>query len=230
MERERLALFPGARGRIPNFRGAAMAADRLAETLEWRRARAVKMNPDAPQRPVRHRALRDGKLVFMAVPRLRDPRCFVLINPERLSAAELRDASSIGGAFRHGEPVHPRDLPPMGLVVAGSVAVNRRGERIGKGGGYSDLEWALGRQFGFLDAKTPVATTIHPVQLLEVPFPVEPHDLTVNLVVTPDETVAVEPPPRKPAGVDPKLVSEEMLAAVPILAEVLRRGSRRRRR
>jgi 5-formyltetrahydrofolate cyclo-ligase len=60
------ALFPGARGRIPNFRGAAAAADRLAATPEWRRAKVLKCNPDAPQRPVRLRALREGKVVYMA--------------------------------------------------------------------------------------------------------------------------------------------------------------------
>ncbi len=221
MEGERLALFPGARGRIPNFRGAAEAADVLAATPEWKRASALKCNPDAPQRPVRHRALRDGKLVFMAVPRLRDRKCFILLDPERLSGAALRDASSIGGASRHGRPVHPRDMPRIGLVVAGSVAVNRRGERIGKGGGYSDLEWALGRELGYLDARTPVATTIHPVQLVDAAFPVEPHDVTVNLIVTPTEVITVEPPPPKPGGVDRALMSEEMLASIPILKEIL---------
>src|SRR5262249_47308482 len=69
-------LFPGARGRIPTFRGAAAAADRLAATPEWRRARVVKCNPDSPQRPVRLRALREGKLVYMAVPRLAEAKCF----------------------------------------------------------------------------------------------------------------------------------------------------------
>jgi len=230
LERERLALFPGARGRIPNFRGAAAAADLLAESPEWRRARALKCNPDAPQRPVRYRALREGKIVFMAVPRLRERQCFVLLDPTRLSPQALRDASSIAGAFRHGRPVHPRDMPRIGLVVAGSVGVNRRGERIGKGGGYSDLEWALGREFGFLDAKTPVATTIHSVQVLDLPLPVLAHDLTVNLIVTPDEEIRVEPPLPKPARVDPALVSDEMLTAVPILGEVLRGDPNQARR
>jgi len=63
LERERVALFPGAHGRIPNFKGA----------------------------------------------------------------------------FRFGFPVHPKEIPQIDLIVAGSVAVNRRGSRIGKGGGYSDL-------------------------------------------------------------------------------------------
>jgi len=74
LEEARAALFPGARGRIPNFKGAAAAADRLGETAEWRNARVIKCNPDAPQRPVRLRALREGKLVFsymLGVPKFR---------------------------------------------------------------------------------------------------------------------------------------------------------------
>src|ERR671933_2178492 len=71
LEERRAAAFPGARGRIPNFVGASGAADRLARTEEWQAARAIKCNPDAPQRYVRLRALREGKILYMAVPRLR---------------------------------------------------------------------------------------------------------------------------------------------------------------
>ena len=98
------ALFPGARGRIPNFRGAAAAADRLAETPEWRRARVVKCNPDAPQRPVRLRALREGKVVYMAVPRLSEAKCFWKLDPRRLDPRELSAAATIRGASRLGAP------------------------------------------------------------------------------------------------------------------------------
>jgi 5-formyltetrahydrofolate cyclo-ligase len=38
LERAHVALFPGARGRIPNFKGAALAGERLAATPEWKRA------------------------------------------------------------------------------------------------------------------------------------------------------------------------------------------------
>src|SRR5262249_34110842 len=143
MEDLGVARFPGARGRIPNFEGAAEAADHLVATEVWEAATALKCNPDAAQRPVRFRALRDGKRVFMAVPRLRELECFVELDPKRLPRRSFYEASSIEGAFRLGRPIHPRALPHIDLVVAGTVAVNERGQRIGKGGGYSDLEWAL---------------------------------------------------------------------------------------
>src|SRR5258708_6504561 len=72
LEEAGAARFPGARGRIPNFRGAEAAAELLAAQPEWRSARVVKANPDLPQLPVRARALAGGKRLYMAVPRLAD--------------------------------------------------------------------------------------------------------------------------------------------------------------
>lgn len=111
-------------------------------------------------------------------------------------------------------------MAPIDLVVAGSVAVNRIGQRIGKGGGYSDLEWALGLEFGYVTAKTAVATTVHPVQLLPDRLPVRPHDLALNLIATPEEVISVRPSPPKPQGLDWKLVTKGMLEEIPILGEV----------
>src|SRR5271166_6432502 len=81
----RVARFPGAAGRIPNFTGAEAAAERLRERPEWRRARALKANPDSAQLPVRQRALQDGKTVYMAVPRLAEPDPFFLLDPGHLA-------------------------------------------------------------------------------------------------------------------------------------------------
>ena len=66
----RATRFPGPEGRIPNFVGAEAAAERLRGTDAWRAAATLKANPDSPQWPVRQRALEDGKMLFMAVPRL----------------------------------------------------------------------------------------------------------------------------------------------------------------
>src|SRR5919197_5062589 len=142
LERRRVARFPfPVVGRIPNFRGAEQAAARAAALPEWQAARRLKCNPDAPQRALRLRALREGKTVFMAVPRLTDERCFLRLDPARLGT-RLAQAATIKGAAPLGEPVRPRELGHIDLIVAGSVAVNARGARVGKGGGYSDLEFA----------------------------------------------------------------------------------------
>jgi 5-formyltetrahydrofolate cyclo-ligase len=102
----------------------------------------VKANPDAPQLPIRARALADGKLMYMAVPRLTDERPFILLDPGRLKVPARR-AASITGSARTGRRIRVAELQPVDLVVCGSVAVNRDGARVGKGGGFSDLELAL---------------------------------------------------------------------------------------
>jgi 5-formyltetrahydrofolate cyclo-ligase len=216
LERARVALFPGARGRIPNFKGAAVAADRLAGTSEWQHARALKCNPDAPQRPVRLRALRDGKRVYMAVPRLREVRCFWELDPRRLR--DLAEAATIDGASRVGRAVDPRELPHIDLVVAGSVAVNREGVRVGKGGGYSDLEYAIGREVGFIDDDTRIATTVHALQLVDGRLPSTVHDFFLDLIVTPDEEVRPRRSRRRqPRGVLRAHLRVEHSDDVPIL-------------
>jgi 5-formyltetrahydrofolate cyclo-ligase len=215
LEEAGAALFPGARGRIPNFRGAAAAADRLAATEAWRAAHVLKCNPDAPQRPVRLRALREGKTVYMAVPRLRDVRCFWELDPRRLR--DLAKAATIAGASRLGRPVDPRRLPHVDLVVAGSVAVNRRGDRVGKGGGYSDLEYAIGREVGAIDDRTVVATTVHPLQVLPDRLPVTAHDFRLDLVVTPEEVIVTGRSGEQPRGILADHLTDAIRAEVPIL-------------
>ncbi|HEV8254693.1 MAG TPA: 5-formyltetrahydrofolate cyclo-ligase [Vicinamibacteria bacterium] len=219
LTRRGVAVFPGARGRIPNFKGAAEAARLLAETPEWRRARTLKCNPDAPQRPVRLRALREGKLVYMAVPRLRQARCFWRLDPKRI--ADLGRAATIGGAARAGEAVRPAELPHVDMVVAGSVAVDRRGGRLGKGGGYSDLEFALGREVGAIDRRTVVATTVHDLQVLDDDVPVTAHDFFLDLIVTPSTVLRPPRRRRQPRGVLADQLTPEQRRELPPLREAL---------
>src|SRR5438093_1910406 len=109
LEQNGVARFPGARGRIPNFVGAEAAAESLAGLDEWRSARAVKSNPDSPQLPVRARALNEGKLLFMAIPRLAERRPFIRLDPSNLQV-KPRTASSIKGATSFGKAVGIRQL------------------------------------------------------------------------------------------------------------------------
>ncbi len=210
------ARFPGAEGRIPNFVGAEAAARRLASLDAWREAEVIKSNPDSPQLPVRTAALGDGKRVYMAVPRLRHEKPFILLDPERIDGPP-RKAASIKGAVTAGVHVALADVPHVDLVVCGTVAVNRRGVRIGKGGGYSDIEFALLTESGAVDADTVVATTVHPVQVLDEDLPETSHDFRVDLVVTPDGIIRCRRAHRPP-GIIASHLEPDMAAAIPVLA------------
>jgi 5-formyltetrahydrofolate cyclo-ligase len=204
---ERVARFPGARGRIPNYRGAEAAAKRLAELPEWQAAHVVKSNPDAPQLPVRRHARRDGKTLYMAVPRLAAAKPFVRVQSD----------PTIKRALAEGTPVAVEDLGHVDLVVCGTVAVNHAGVRVGKGGGYSDLELALLVEAGLVDDTTTIATTVHPLQLLDEQLPESAHDFRVDLIVTPDEVIRTRAARRSP-GVIWEQLDSEMITAIPVLS------------
>ena len=228
LERRHVTRFPfPATGRIPNFQGAEQAAARAAALPEWQRARRLKCNPDAPQRALRLRALREGKIVFMAVPRLADERCFLRLDPARLGR-RLTQAATIKGAARLGEPVTPEELGHIDLIVAGSVAVNARGARVGKGGGYSDLEFALAREARAVNARTTVLTTVHALQVLNDDIPMTPHDVPVDLVVTPERVIRTRTAFAKPKGICWKELPVDRLEAMPELRNRQRRVSRHR--
>jgi 5-formyltetrahydrofolate cyclo-ligase len=216
LERERASRFPGAKGRVPNFAGASEAAARLASLPAWRAARVLKSNPDAPQLPVRVRALADGKHLYMAVPRLTDERPFILLDPARLEVPPRR-AASINGSARAGRRIRVADLEPVDLVVCGSVAVNRQGARVGKGGGFSDLELALLVEAGLIIADTVVATTVHPLQVLAEALPETDHDFRLDLIVAGEEVIACRRS-RRPREILWEHLDAAKIAAIPALA------------
>lgn len=220
MQSEGVARFPGARGRIPNFRGAELCSGPVAKIEAWRNARFIKANPDSPQRAIRHLALKQGKTIYMAVPRLRDEKCFVELDPERLGK-NLYAASSIKGAFEFGRQVPVREMKPVDLILCGSVAVRRDGARIGKGGGYSDLEYAISIELGIIGPATPVITTVHPLQIVTGRIPLKPHDIPVDFIVTPEESIATRTRLSRPKGIYWDYLDEEKITAIPLLKKML---------
>src|SRR2546423_8016595 len=196
---ERRAAAPvGVYGRIPAFFGAEAAADRLAALPVWRAARTLKAVPDKAQLPVRARALREGKLVYMAVPKLADALPFFLLDPASLTVPP-EEAASSRVAETVVRKVGVEEMQPVDLVICGSVAVNRRGVRLGKGAGYSDIELALLQEAGLMRPETTVVTTVHPLQVVDEPLPETGHDFSVDLIVTPEEVIECGSP-RRPAG------------------------------
>jgi len=213
------ARFPGAKGRIPNFAGAERAALQLQALPEWKRARVVKINPDAAQLPVRRLALREGKLVYMPVPRLAALDCFIELDPARLGR-DLARAATIKGAAAHGRPLGPDAMRPVDLIVCGSVAVNGLGARVGKGGGYSDLEYGLLRERGLVSDRTTVVTTVHPLQVVPHAIEMLPHDIALDRIVTPAGPLRCGRGLPRPRGLYWSYLDEEKIASIPLLGRL----------
>jgi len=220
MTAARVARFPGAAGRTPNFAGAEAAAERLRATAVWQAAGTVKANPDSAQLPVRQRALEDGKTVYMAVPRLAEREPFFALDPDHLSEPP-RQAASIRGASRSARRVTLAELSPVDLVVMGSVAAGEDGARLGKGGGFADLEFALASAAGLIGPHTVSVTTVHELQVRTAGMiPLTGHDVPVDLIVTPERIIDCRPQhgPRAAAAIRWEDLTEEKIAAIPLLA------------
>lgn len=219
LEETGAARFPfPPHGRIPNFAGAEDAAERLVELDAWQDAVVIKSNPDSPQRPVRRRALEAGKVVYMAVPRLRDEKCFLRLDPAEID--DIDDATTISGSAEHGVQVGPDEMESIDLIVSGSVAVNQQGARVGKGEGYSDLEFALLREFGLVDDDTTTVTTIHEIQFVDEEIPTSPHDVPIDRIFTPNRTIQSHVNGGKPNGIDWAAIGEDRLREIPILNRI----------
>lgn len=180
---------------------------------EWAAARVVKVNPDSPQQPVRELALLQGKRLYVASPRLRAG--FVRLTPAACRGKE-REAASIRGFMRLGKRVSLSEIENIDLVVTGCVAVALDGARVGKSGGFGDLEIALLNELGLI-AEAPIATTVHDSQIVGA-VPMERHDSAVDIIVTPTRTIRTRTRYPRPCIVW-ELV-EHRVAEIPLLAEV----------
>jgi len=201
-------------GRIPNFIGAEEAARRLLDIKEFIKSNVVKVNPDSPQRPVRELILKLNKILVMPTPRLR--KGFLILYPNKIS--DFRYASTIRGAFKYGEYVHPSRLPYIDFIVEGSVAVSLDCNRLGKGEGYGELEYAILLEYNKIDLDIPIATTIHEVQIINH-IERDLYDVSINYIITPKRIIRCDKINR-PRGILWNKIKKDKLEEIPILKEL----------
>ncbi|MGD6817849.1 5-formyltetrahydrofolate cyclo-ligase [Metabacillus sp. 84] len=217
LEDEKLGRFPfPLKGRIPNFKGAEQAASFVIEMKEYKDAKTVKVNPDAPQLPLRAQVLKDGKILLVPTPRLKAG--FIQVKPEWVPAGEERRAASLSHIKEYGQLLPLSELPPIDLIVVGSVAMTQDGRRLGKGEGYADREYAIIRELG--NREVPVITTVHSRQIVEDPIPVEEFDLTADWIATESGISKTGSTVAKPTGIVWSRVTQAEMEAMPVLGEI----------
>jgi 5-formyltetrahydrofolate cyclo-ligase len=172
-------------GRIPDFHGSVEASDLLRKSLEWKDSDTLFVSPDTAQKTVRENAFYDGKDLIMASPKLLNG--YILLESSSTQDNE-EEASTIEGAFIHGSRI--KKIPYIDMVVEGCVAVDKYGGRLGKGGGYGDIEISHLKKHHLIEAETPIVTTVHEIQIIER-VPLESHDEKINMIVTPERILRV---------------------------------------
>ena len=217
--------------RIPNFVGADLAAKRLSDLDEWRRARVIKCNPDPPQIPVRLRALYDGKLLFSPVPYLAraSPTCASIpissLRSGSISKPRPRRKASSSMASRSASR-----RCPSSISVSSAASRSLLGGRTGKGAGFADLEQGIFRELGLVSPSTPIATTVHSSQIVaDFEVVMESHDLALHFIATELELIATRTPYPQPEGVAWDKVRPDQFADIPFL-RALRQSIESRKR
>ena len=175
-----VAAFPlPPHGRIPNFIGARRAAERIRLLPNYRDARCVFTGPDGVLKPLRDLILADGKILAYATPHM---KAFKMLRP-----AQRKPDTTIKGLIKYGEPLKER----VDIIVVGSVAVDLKGNRIGKGAGYGDREIAHLRN---LNPEVLLTTLVHSSQVFEdISYLMEPQDVPVGFILTEKELIEVPP-------------------------------------
>ncbi|XP_071099465.1 methenyltetrahydrofolate synthase domain-containing protein-like isoform X1 [Haliotis cracherodii] len=227
IEDHNLANFPRpVHHRIPNFKGAVNAAEKVKDLEEFQVAKVVKVNPDKPQQDARFFTLESEKTLLVPTPRLREGLFNKITPPADCNKEILRTCSTSQGVREYSTPIGLDDAVKIDLVIIGSVGVSREGYRIGKGEGFADLEFAMMKTMGAVNENTVVVTTVHDHQVISIPERlVEEHDLTVDYIVTPTEIIKTNCTKPKPTGIIWSKLDRDKLNRVPVL-KLLRKRER----
>jgi 5-formyltetrahydrofolate cyclo-ligase len=214
------------RDSIPNFQGAEQAAARLAEMPFWKSAKVIKSNPDAPQIPVRLRALQDGKILYMPVPELALEFPFLELDPQELltKGVSFEEAATIRGAMEHGRRVQFTEMRPMDVLVVGSVAATCAGGRTGKGAGFADLELGIFREVGTIAPNAVLLTTVHDIQVVDDDeLPMQEHDSPLDWVITPTRAIQTNTKYSPPKGLVWEAIQPDQYRDIPFLSELAKK-------
>ncbi|CAL1532915.1 unnamed protein product [Lymnaea stagnalis] len=217
--------------RIPNFENAAVANDKLTSLEAFKKAKTVKVNPDKPQEQARFLVLEAGKELVLLnqtqrnlqspPPQVRTGLLNRVIPPEGADKEKLRHCCTSQGVKEHSKEIELEEKVKIDLVVVGSVAVSRKGFRIGKGKGFADLEYAMMRTMGAIDASTIVVTSVHDSQVVDIPEElVDEHDMTVDFILTPTELIETNCNRPKPAGVIWNHLEVNKFFQIPVLKQL----------
>ncbi|MFX1293331.1 MAG: 5-formyltetrahydrofolate cyclo-ligase [Promethearchaeota archaeon] len=190
MTKEEIAQFPlPCYGRIPNFLGVQKASNLILKLQEFRKARFIFSAPDYVLHHIREIILQNRKKLLVATPHISK---FLLL--KNIPLRSIKKAITIKGMYNFGEEIHLNQISrPLDIFCQGSVALDRKGNRLGKGKGYGDREFHLLKQEGIIDEQTLVVSIVHEVQLLDdFSHLMQQTDVKVHVALTPSEIIRLK--------------------------------------
>ncbi|MEW5761098.1 MAG: 5-formyltetrahydrofolate cyclo-ligase [Candidatus Thermoplasmatota archaeon] len=178
MEKNNIVSFPRpCYGRIPNFLNSNIACERMVELEEFKNANCIFCAPDYVLKRAREIVLEYEKKLAVATPHMRE---FLEIKGKNTEAVYIKGFKKFGKKLK----------TKVELIVQGSVAVDRLGNRIGKGKGYGDKEYWYLLENSLLNENAKVLTVVHDVQVFdELSIPFKEYDVKVDYILTPTKII-----------------------------------------
>jgi len=171
MKKNGICKFP-CFGHIPNFKDVERTIEKIIGLEEYKNSKRIFISPDTPQRILIKFAIKE-KEIYMATPKLKNGFCKVKI------------FGNLYEILKNSEKIF--EIPKIDFALIGSVAVDLKGNRIGKGGGYGDREIKILRE---KNKNVIVATNVHEIQVFEdFSYLMKEHDEKVNIIITPKRVI-----------------------------------------
>lgn len=183
MEEKNIATFPRpCFNRIPNFIRSWVASEKIKQIPEFNSSRCVFCAPDFVLKRIREIVLESNKILAVALPRMAE---FLEISERR----NIKGATSIKGFKKYGVPLKTE----VELFIQGSVAVDKKGNRLGKGRGYGDREWSYLLENNLLRREVKVITLVHDEQILkDFSNLMTEADKKVDYILTPTTIIKID--------------------------------------
>lgn len=132
---------------------------------EFKAARNIEVNPDKALESVRALVMEADKVLYVPMPQSNKSFLKKLCFCEEDKPQNAKLSVSRWGLELLGKEVHFDENFHIDLIVLGSVAVSKAGQRIGKGKGYADLEYAILKELKIVSDATIIVTIVHQSQV-----------------------------------------------------------------
>ena len=147
----------------------------------------------------------------------------MLLDPDELEkkGVDFKKVMFSEGALIYGQRLDFTDMEALDICVVGSVATSLNGGRIGKGGGFADLEMGIFRDIGILTDSCPIVTTVCDKQVVasEEIF-MESHDTPLDWIVTPTDVIATQNITSRPRALDWSRIQDDQFRNIPFLRKL----------
>ncbi|KAI3389230.1 hypothetical protein SNEBB_007779 [Seison nebaliae] len=202
-----------------------LKVDKLREFSLFQNAVNIKCDPDIAFCDTRQLILMQGKKLFVPLSKKKKGLLYQLEIAEGAGRTRgyLKYLSSLSGMNTLSKYVPDEKIPKLDMVIVGSIGVDEQGNQIGKGGGFSDLEYCILREYNIIDERTCIVGMVNENQIYEGYIShhlITPHDILLDYIITPQRIIKTKPIRPKPSKIIWNEISRQQIGRMFLLSKL----------